>query len=268
MLHGHAAHADLIRLVVAIAMVIVGFAAFLLPRCFAGVAGYFARSSSPLDPKVRERLDRVVTAREKAEGISADYGRYLGGIAIALAALEAVRSVPVILPYALFCLAGAVITLLAYLQFHRATEQRVAPLVPRSPLAALPPLLIAAIACSFFVTLAFVALRPERLSAIIVAVSTLLLGLIAWRIADAPALLIGEDPQYEYAVDERVRIGRARNVAALACAPPFVLLGIADPSLAQQYGVAGLVIVLIAAASLVVTTMASFLPLRGRIRVT
>lgn len=69
MLHGHPAHADLIRLVVAVAMIVVS----------------------------RRYLDCVRR-------------------------LEAVRSIPAIVQYALFCLAGAIITLLAYPQFHRATE--------------------------------------------------------------------------------------------------------------------------------------------------
>jgi hypothetical protein len=255
------------RLTVGLAMVAVGIAAFVWPRCFAGVAGYFARASSALSSGERDRLSRVLSARENAEGISSNYGRYLGAFAIALSGLEAVRSVPPIVPYAIFCLAAALITLMAYLQFRRATEQRVAPLVRRSPFMALPPLLIGAMTCSFLITLAFAALRPERLAAIIVAVSTLLLAGIAWRIADAPALLLGTDPQLEYTVDERIRIGRARNAAALACAPPFVLLGIADPSVSQQYGLAGEVAMLLMAAALVVSLIASYLPLRQRIRV-
>jgi hypothetical protein len=254
-------------LVIALAMVATGLASFVWPRCFAGVAGYFTRSSSRLTPAERERLDRVVTAREDAEGISSAYGRYLGIAAIALAGLEALRPVPVILPYALFCLASAIVALLAYLQFRRATEQRVAPLMRRSPLAALPPLIIAAVGCSFLVSAAIAVYGPERLGAFIVAVSTAVLGVIAWRIANAPALLVGIDPQFEYMVDEHVRVGRARNVAVLACTTAFVLVGVADPSLSDLYGPLGSAAALIVAAAFVISVAASILPLRRRIRV-
>ncbi len=242
-------------------MVVVGLASFAFPRCFAGVAGYFMRwAKVPADE--RERFDRVVDAREEAEGISANYGRLLGAIAIALAALETVRAVPFIVPYAVFCLAGATLTMLAYLQFRRAVERRVAPLVRRSPFTAFPPLIIAAVACSFFVALALAAYPPERLGALAVAASTLVLGVIAWRVANAPAMLLGIDPQLEYAVDERVRICRARTVANLACAPVFVTVVLVGPTLPAQYATFGNVATAIVAAAFVVTLAASFIPLR------
>ena len=53
-----------------------------------------------------KRLVRVVEAREDAEGISAAYGRWVGVAALVFAALEMVRAVPYIVPYALFCLAS------------------------------------------------------------------------------------------------------------------------------------------------------------------
>jgi hypothetical protein len=228
MLESHAAHAELVtRWAMAVAMVAAGLAAFAWPRCFAGVAGYFTRWSAKLPPPQQERLSRVVDARERAEGISANYGRLLGVAAILLAALEAIRAIPPILPYALFCLSVATITLLAYLQFHRAVVRRVALLVRRSPFTALPGVLIGAIAFSFLAMIALGAYPPERFGALVVAASTLLLGIVAWRIATAPALLVGVDPQLEYAVDERVRIGRARSTANLACAPAFVAIALA-----------------------------------------
>lgn len=246
----------------AVAMVAAGLAAFAWPRCFAGVAGYFTRWSAKLPPPEQERLSRVVDAREEAEGISANYGRLLGVIAILLAALEAIRAIPPILPYALFCLAVATITLLAYLQFRRAVERRVAPLVRRSPFTALPAVLIAAIALSFLAMIALGAYPPERFGALVVAASTLLLGIVAWRIATAPALLFGVDPQLEYAVDERVRIGRARSIANLACAPAFVAIALAAPTLPAPYAALGSVTMAIVAASFVVSLAASLLPLR------
>jgi hypothetical protein len=263
MLDAHAAHAEVVtRWAMAVAMVGAGVAAFAWPRCFAGVAGYFTRWAAKMPPDEQERLTRVVDAREAAEGISANFGRVLGAGAVLLATLEAVRSLPPILPYALFCLAVAAITLLAYLQFRRAVERRVAPLVRRSPFTALPVALIVAVALSFLASLALAAYPPERFGALAVAASTLLLGVIAWRIAMAPALLLGIDPRLEYAVDERVRIGRARSIANLACAPAFVVIALAAPTLPAQYAILGSVAFAIVAVSFAVSLAGSLLPLR------
>lgn len=246
----------------AVAMVVAGLAAFVWPRCFAGVAGYFTRWAAKMPAEERERVSRVVEAREEAEGISANYGRLLGVVAIVLAALEAVWAVPFIVPYALFCLAVATVTVLAYLQFRRAVERRVAPLVRRSPFTAFPPVLIVAVACSFIVSLGLATYPPERWGALAVAASTLLLGIIAWRIANAPALLLGIDPQLEYAIDERVRIGRARNIANLACAPAFVAVVLVSASLPAQYATFGSIAMVVVAAAFVISLAASLIPLR------
>ena len=96
--------------------------------------------------------------------------------------LELFPWMPFAVPYALFCLAAATVSLLAYLQFRRATEQRVAPLVRRSPYGAMPPLLIAAVACSLFAVIVIAIDPGERLGAIVVAAATVVLGTIAWRI--------------------------------------------------------------------------------------
>jgi|SRR5580700_2841864 hypothetical protein len=263
----HAAHAEIVtRWAMAIAMAVVGIAAFTWPRCFAGVAGYFTRWAGALPEAERDRLAQVVKAREEAEGLSGVYGRSLGVAAILLAGLEAFRPIPYVLPYALFCLATAAIMLLAYLQFRRATEERVAPLVRRSPFTALPPLVIGAMACSFLASLGLATYPPERLGALVVAASTVVLAIIAWRVAVAPAILIGTDPQWEYAVDERVRTGRTRSIANLACAPGFALIILAQPTLPQAYALVGTVGVALASAAFVVSLAASLIPLRRQIR--
>ena len=263
----HAAHAEIVtRWSMAAAMVVVGAAAIAMPRCFAGVAGYFTRWGRALPDSELSRLEHVVKAREEAEGLSSAYGRLLGVAAMLLAGLEAFRAIPYVLPYALFCLATAAIMLLAYLQFRRAAERRVAPLVRRSPFTVLPPLVIAAMACSFAASLALAAFPPHRFGALIVAASTLMLAFMAWRVAVAPAILIGSDPQWEYAVDERVRIGRARSIANLACAQGFVLIVLAQPTLPQAYALFGTVAVVVASAAFVVSLAASLIPLRRQIR--
>lgn len=262
---GHFHHPELLRLTMGMTVAACGLAAWRWPRCFANVAGSYT-CWAEIGEGDRERIDRVVQAREQAEGISGSYGRYLGVIGIALALLEAVPDMPYVLPYALFCLAVAAVTLLAYLQFHRATERRVAPLIRRSPFTALPPLIIACIVASFLGAALFAVDPQDRFGALAVAASTLVLGFVGFRIAAAPALLLGQDPQYEYALDERLRIGRARNLAALACAPVLLLAAIAGPALTERLGSFGTATTAIVVAAFAVTLAASILPLFGRLR--
>jgi hypothetical protein len=267
MLTGHIDHSALLRLAMAGAMIAIGIMGLVWPRCFAGVARGFTRWSVGLTPAERERVQRVVCARQQAEGITSAYGRAAGVVAIGLAGLELVPAVPFILPYALICLVLAGMALRGYLQFHRATQQRVAPLVRRSPFAALPPLLIVAMLCSLVAASAFALYPPERIGAIVTVVAMLVLGGVAWRIANAPALLLGIDPEWEYAVDERVRVGRARNAAFLACAVGYVFISLTEASLPPLYEALGEVAFYVSLVAFIGAMAASFLPLRARLRV-
>lgn len=65
------------------------------------------------------------------------------------------------------------------------------------------------------------------------------LGIIAWQMASAPALLLGSDPQFESAVDERVRVGRARGIASLACVLGSLLAIMAVPKAPSAYHLYG-----------------------------
>ncbi len=248
----------------AAAFVALGLFALIWPDCFLGVGGYFKRSSD-LSPGERERLDRVLTMRREAEGISHAYGRYFTAACFVLAAAELIPAVPFVLPYALCCLALAFVTFLSYLQLRRATERRVAPLVRRSPLSALPLIAMAAMLCCFVVVLPFIVYSSERLSAVAVAVSTLVLGLIAWRIAVAPALLFGKDSAFEYAVDQRLRNARATTIASLACAPTVVFVAFAAPHLAPDLAFYGNLAWLIVLVAFLISLVVSMLPVFRRI---
>jgi hypothetical protein len=266
MLTVHPEHHALVRPALAVLMAAMGVVGLVWPQCFAGLARGYTRWAAGLSGTEKERVQRVVAAREQAEGISSAYGRAAGLVIIALAGLELVPIVPLILPYALICLVLASTALLAYLQFHRATEQRVAPLLPRSPFTALPPLLIVAVLCSLFVASAFALYPPERLGAIVTVVAMLVLVAVAWRIANAPALLFGVDPECEYAVDERLRIGRARNAAVFACAVGYVFVALAQPSLPALYETSGQVAYYVALVAFIGAMAAYFIPLRARLR--
>jgi len=84
---------------------------------------------------------------------------------------------------------------------------------------------------------------------------------IAWRIAIAPAVLFGSDPQVEYAVDKRVRFCRATGLLALACAPPTVFAALAWAQLPSLTGLLGFMVLLVIA-GFIATMIVSLNPLR------
>jgi hypothetical protein len=118
--------------------------------------------------------------------------------------------------------------------------------------------------CCFAVVLPFVIYSSEGLSAIAVATSTLTLGLIAWRIAAAPALLFGKDATFEYAVDQRLRNARATTIASLACAPAVVFVAFAGPRLSPDLAVFGNLAWPIVLVAFLVSLALSMLPIFRR----
>ncbi len=213
------------RLLTAFILAGLGIWQIAFPKRFCGANMFFRRGFGNLTPEQSERLRRVLDARCDAEGISLLPTRYTGFLGIAMAALEFVPGMPYVIPYALYCLIGALTILASYLRVRRATERRTAPLVRRSPFDALPPILIGAFLGCFLGVLAIIAIQPNRAASIAVAVSMLILAWIAWRVASSQAVMFGEDPQLEYAVDERLRVSRATGTVALACAPAVILVG-------------------------------------------
>jgi hypothetical protein len=251
-----AGHEETVRIAMAGAVLAVGVASFLSPQCMFGVPGMMACSKGSLSPSQRERLSHALAARRNAEGIfGRGYGRLFTVLCVAAAGMEFVPGVPYVLPYAIICIGLALITYLGYIQFRRAADRRVAPLERRSVLAALPLISIVSMLGALAAALMFTIYPPLRLGALAVAAATLLLGVTAWRIATAPSLLLGEDPQVEYAIDQRLRVGRATGIAVLACAPGGVFAAFAGATLpgsdlyatvAQDLALAALIVALIA----------------------
>lgn len=233
------------RLYTGVVLALLGVAQLASPGCFANVTVLFRGARKGLAPDQVGRLERVIESRSRVEGRSGRQSRLVGVVTIAAAALELLPGIPFIIPYAIACLAMALSLLFAYLHFRRVTEVRVAPLVRRTPLAALPPAVIAAAAVCFVGTVIFSSLPQFRIGAFAVAASMVVLLWIAWRVAVSPAMLFGEDPEFEYAVDAHVRFSRATGVVALACAPAVVLVGLAVaelPPTAHFFGVVTLLV--------------------------
>jgi hypothetical protein len=208
----------------------IGCVAFARPGDFFGVTPYFERAAGELSPLDRQRLRCTLAARERARDVSGNYGRWLGAVCMAAALFALAPGVPYAAPYALVCLVLAWLMLQSYLQSRRATERRVAPLLRRSFLSVVPLSMVIALGCCFAATTALAASPQLRVGAVAAALTTLAMAAIAWRIAAAPAVLPGIDPQAEYAVDERLRLVRAAGVGILGCVVASLLLQTLIPS--------------------------------------
>jgi hypothetical protein len=224
-------HQEHARILTAALVAAMGVVEIVAPWLFWCTSVYFKGARAALPPDQRERLARVLAEREEAEANTGRYSRYAGIFTLVIAPLTILPAVPFVLPYSLFCLAMAGATLLSYLHFRRATQRRVAPLLPRNPWASLPPVGVAATAICLLGAALFAVYPQYRLGVIVVIASSVVLLVIAWRVAVAPALLLGNDSQLEYVVDEHLRYARATNLLTLACAPPLVLVEIATATL-------------------------------------
>src|SRR5579862_8861238 len=140
----HLTHDQLAHIVTAGALVFLGVLQITMPSCFWGLSIYFKGTRATFSPEQRERLARVLTAREGVEGHADTYLRIVGFFTIVMGLVALVPGVPFVLPYSLSCVALAAAVLSSYLQFRRATQRRVAPLVRRSVWTSLPPLAVAA----------------------------------------------------------------------------------------------------------------------------
>ncbi|MGB8520124.1 MAG: hypothetical protein WCD38_08160 [Candidatus Tumulicola sp.] len=219
----HIPKEELARIFTALTLGLLGILEITMPSCFGSIRFYFRGARACLGPDERARLTRVVDARAGAEGTD-PYTRVAGIFTIVMALVALLPSVPYVLPYAASCAGLAIGVLLAYLRFRRTTERRVAPLTQRNPWTSLPPLVLAC-AGVCIVAAASLAVYPQyRIAAIAAAACGIGLCAIAWRVAIAPAMLFGDDPQLEYLVDEHVRFCRATGLVSLACAPPTVLV--------------------------------------------
>jgi len=214
------------------------------PGCFAAVCPYFAQLTlaSPYD----DRLHDALCARKDAENIPMWLGRMLGLVTLVLAASVLQPAVPIAVPYAAWCVAFAATTAFACARFRQAASVRVAVLAPRDLRVALPAPVILAIAACGALELLMAVFSPAHLAWAAVALSNVALLWIAWRVADAPALILGADVPVERYVDERLRAARTMKVAGLAVAPAIVLLGVTHDF--SRLGVAGWIVSSAAAA--------------------
>jgi hypothetical protein len=266
-MHGFS-ESSVMRPAMSMPLIVMGVAMLLRPDEWSGdLSPYFRSPAAKMPPFDRLRLTRVIVARENAEGIRNGYGRYYGITAIVLGGVALLPTVPLIVPYLLLCLGFAVITLFAYARFSRATQRRAAPLVRRSALGVVSPFVAASVAFSLGITLTLLIYPHLRLGASIVVASMLILAFVAWRVAGAPALLLGADLEFESLVDERLRTARANSAASLACFPAYLFLALERGSVPYNDHIF-LVGWWVVWAAVMVTMLANITLARKRIRIT
>jgi hypothetical protein len=202
----------------------LGIVVIFRPKPFGDIYAYVRRTFASATPERAQRLERVLDARAAAEAGSSPYLRLAGGIALSMAASVFALHVPILTAFGAACFSIAVIVTLAYGQFRRPSERRAATLTRRAPLFALSPVVIAyAVLCSYggFQLLEF---AQWRVGVVALLAAEAIVLLLAWRIAAAPARLLGEDPEVENLVDERVRYCRANLIAFSAAIPLYAVL--------------------------------------------
>jgi hypothetical protein len=231
------------------AFVLVGLGTVQLwrPRWFDEVC-FYARRVRNLPPDLRVRVQRVLDARETTEGSPRTSLRWLGACGIAMGLLELVTGVQFAIPYAVYCLATSVVALVRHSQIRRG-ERRAAPLVARRAVDAWSPPAAAALLGCFAAVVVFGCDPRFRIGAIAVGASMLVLMWIGWRTASGRALIYGDDPEIEYAVDARVRALRVNSIVALGCAPAVVLIGMASSWMTPGYETYGTVAFVLSYAS-------------------
>lgn len=169
----------------------------------------------------RARLDRALELRERLERPPPWLGRALGILSLAAAAVAASNRVAIDLLVAVVTIASAAFLAAAYFRLRSVRGTRVASLRARVRSAAVPPTLFATVTAVALCPLTFVAVSP--LAAIVTSGASLSIVVLAWMIADLPALVRGDDVAVESFVDDRLRHGRVVAILQLSTTPAIFI---------------------------------------------
>lgn len=199
----------------------VGVFFLLKPACLVSVGPLLRKTRFESDV-TKQRVEAAFSRREQIESMPPVFGRAVGIISIVFAFVAGTTRIQTGLLYALLCLALAGITAVTYVYLRRPRRKRAAILTPRSSSSVIPPYWFVLSVLDGLAVLAY-ATRPELTAAsIVVAVSTLVTAVVAWRLTQLPALLEGNDIEAERLVDDRVRAWRSASTLQLAFVQPFV----------------------------------------------
>ncbi len=136
-----------------------------------------------------------------------------------------------VLSYAVLCLTIVSVYAADLNAEERAHRRRVASLAPRPVAAAIPALWVATAAASSLMLVPYVLLGEQQIAALIVGLCSLAMAAIAWRLATAPVLIVGEDAVAARARDRARRELRVSLAAATAVAIAFVFMSFVNAQL-------------------------------------
>jgi hypothetical protein len=134
-----------------------------------------------------------------------------------------------------------------YAGVRNRSQRRAASLAPRRQIAVVPPLAFAGALLAAAIPLLFVTDPNLRVAALLVSLSSLAIVVAAWSVAGMAAVLVGDDPDFEVYVDERLRRLRVGSMLTLAYAviPVFIAVvtrGAADLPIYNYAYVASMVL--------------------------
>jgi hypothetical protein len=196
------------------------------PQSFDNIAAYFRRAFSSATPERARRLSRVLELRSAAEAKNPLFARVSGAFTLLMAASVMVLHLAPMLAYAGSVLCMSLQLAVSYGDFHPVIERRAARLARRTWYSVLSP---AVYVCAILWAYAAVELSliPQvRFTVILLFAAAALMLVVAARIADAAARLLGNDPEVEDVVDERVRHCRANAIGISAGLPINLFAGL------------------------------------------
>lgn len=178
---------------------------------------------------VSER-DRIQRADDERERISPVPRYIVSGVGFAIAIVVIARIVPPTVGYAIVCLALAGLRIADQIAEERAPRRRAA-VLGRSR--RVDPVLLTWIglsAASALLLVPWLLGEATRVSTIIVGLCVAAMVVVAWRVANAPLLLLGNDLEAEQVVDRETRVNRTGNACFLSVAAVSVFVGfLGDP---------------------------------------
>jgi hypothetical protein len=165
-------------------------------------------------------LDRALEARERLEGVPAWFGRALGTLFLLGACAAALDRTSIVLVSTIVTTASAALLAAAYFRLRSVGGPRVASLKARS----------AGVSWFWFASVALAACSPllvfpvSPVTAAATAAASVAIVVLAWMVADLPALVRGDDVVVERFVDDRVRRVRVAAMLQAAITPAYLFV--------------------------------------------
>jgi hypothetical protein len=150
-------------------------------------------------------------------------------VAIAAGALVTFGRIEPVVAYALICLSGVAVYIVDLVQEERARRRRVASLSPRARLNLIPSLWAIVAALSAALVAPYTLHEGNRFAAAVVALCTMAMAAISWRIASAPLALAGWcDIETERKAQRALRATKSGLASILAVGTVYVFASFAN----------------------------------------